>query len=155
MQKQQNRLVSALLLFFLFLPGHAQKIAVASDISLLKKHFYSNIPVASERSWIYSNDTTRTRHMNPAGYLLGASLYIYQNTISKHLSADCLFSPSCSEFSKQSIREYGIIRGILASLDRVNRCNRIAEHDLKNFSRDQASNRYSDPVSKYRKIKAH
>jgi uncharacterized protein len=155
MQKQQNSLVSALLLLFLFLPVHAQKVDVPNDISFLKKHFYSNIPVASERSWIYSNDTTGTKHINPAGYLLGGSLYIYQNTISKHLSADCLFAPSCSEFSKQSIREYGIIRGILASLDRVNRCNRIAEHDLKNFSHDPVSNRYSDPVSRYRKIKAH
>ena len=104
-------------------------------------------------SWIYSRDGDKKKHVNPAAILLGGSLYIYQNVISKHLSADCLFSPSCSEFSKQSIREFGVVKGILSSIDRVNRCNRIAEHDLKNFSRNPLTNRYNDPVSRYRKGK--
>jgi putative membrane protein insertion efficiency factor len=91
---------------------------------------------------------------NPVSLFLGGTLYIYQNVFSKHISADCLFTPSCSEFSKQAIKEYGIFKGTLLSIDRVNRCNRIAATGLKNYTVDQTSKRYPDPVSQYRKTSA-
>lgn len=155
MRNRRNSILVSILLSFLFILAHSQTIDIQTDIGHLKKHFSDEMPKQAKRGWIYNTDTTAKSHLNPLGYILGASLYLYQNTISKHLSADCLFTPGCSEFSKQSIRELGIFKGILVSIDRVNRCNRIAEHDLKNFSRDQVTNRYSDPVSRYKRQMTH
>lgn len=87
--------------------------------------------------------------------VFGGALYFYQNVLSKHISADCLYTPGCSEFSKQAIREFGLLKGIVLSVDRVNRCNRIAGIDLKHYDVDKNTNRYPDPVSKYKKAYLH
>ncbi|KKU51383.1 MAG: membrane protein insertion efficiency factor YidD [Candidatus Sungbacteria bacterium RIFCSPLOWO2_02_FULL_47_9] len=35
----------------------------------------------------------------------------------------CRFYPSCSVYAEESIRQYGLIDGIIASLKRIVRCN--------------------------------
>ena len=151
MQKSVNRA----LLFAFFasfgLIGSAQKISVNQDIELIQTHLYQSQPDIFERPYIYRNETSFIKRFNPFGLLLGGSLYVYQNVFSKHISADCLFTPSCSEFSKQAIKEYGLLKGTLLSIDRVNRCNRIAAEDLKHYSLDPKTNRYPDPVSRHKK----
>jgi len=50
-----------------------------------------------------SPDTGWFRGMYPAGY--------------------CKYSPTCSEYGKQAIEKYGVIRGILLGTWRILRCN--------------------------------
>jgi len=55
----------------------------------------------------------------------------YQKTLSpdhglfsvNHPYGYCKYYPSCSEYAKQSIDKYGLVRGLLAGLYRVLRCN--------------------------------
>jgi uncharacterized protein len=55
----------------------------------------------------------------------------YQRTFSpdtginktKHQNGFCKYYPSCSEYAKQSIKKYGVFRGILKSIWRILRCN--------------------------------
>jgi putative membrane protein insertion efficiency factor len=122
-----------------------------SDIEHINSQLSQIQPDPYKRPYIYKNEPSLIKKINPAGIVYGGSLYIYQNVLSKHISADCLFTPSCSEFSKQAIREYGLLKGIMLSIDRVNRCNRIAAQDLKHYPVDPKTNRYPDPVSRYRK----
>jgi len=35
----------------------------------------------------------------------------------------CRYTPSCSEYSKQAIEKYGVLKGIWKGLIRVMRCN--------------------------------
>jgi uncharacterized protein len=59
--------------------------------------------------------------------------YLYKRFISPTLHAintslfgprqGCRFSPTCSEYSRESIKKYGIIHGAKASLLRILRCN--------------------------------
>ena len=35
----------------------------------------------------------------------------------------CKFHPSCSEYAVGAIRQYGLTRGIMASVGRITRCN--------------------------------
>jgi putative membrane protein insertion efficiency factor len=128
----------------------AQQISVQSDIELINTHLFQSHPDPFKRAYIYRNETSFVKKFNPFGLLLGGSLYVYQNVFSKHLSADCLFTPGCSEFSKQAIKEYGLLKGTLLSIDRVNRCNRIAAQDLKHYSVDPKTKRYPDPVSRHK-----
>ena len=47
---------------------------------------------------------------------------IYQK-ISKFTPAVCRFEPTCSEYSKQAILKYGILKGGWLSLKRVCKCH--------------------------------
>jgi len=151
MRKSLNRY----LLIFSLLPfsvcSLAQNIGFRSDIEHINVVLSKVQPDQFRRPYIYQNEPSAFKKYNPVSLLLGGSLYVYQNLLSKHISADCLFTPSCSEFSKQAIREYGILKGTLLSIDRVNRCNRIAATDLKNYTVDKISKRFPDPVLRYKK----
>lgn len=48
---------------------------------------------------------------------------IYQKTISSILPPSCRFIPTCSEYSYEAIKKYGVIKGSLLSVWRVLRCN--------------------------------
>lgn len=129
----------------------AQNSGHDADMILIAQKLNQNQQNHNHRSWVYKNDTTFFRKVNPAALLYGGSIYVYQNVFSKHLSTDCLYSPSCSDFSKQIVRQEGLIKGILLSVDRVNRCNRIVAAGMKNRERDRKTGRFTDPVSTYTK----
>lgn len=50
----------------------------------------------------------------------------YQKNISKFLenrNIRCKFYPTCSEYTKQAIEKYGVIKGILYGIGRIIKCN--------------------------------
>lgn len=87
---------------------------------------------------------------NPVSLAYGGTLYLYQNYISQHFSASCLYDPSCSDFSKQAVKEFGLIKGGLLTIDRLNRCNRIAATDLDPGKLNEQTHRFSDPINQYK-----
>jgi putative component of membrane protein insertase Oxa1/YidC/SpoIIIJ protein YidD len=143
------------LFYLISISGSGQTDNFKSDIKHINKFLSQIPPDPSKRPYIYKDEPSLIKKINPVNLLIGGSLYVYQNVFSKHISADCLFTPSCSEFSKQSIKKYGLFKGILLSIDRLNRCNRIAAQDLKHKSVDQKTHRYPDPVSRYGKESQH
>jgi uncharacterized protein len=155
MLKPVNKNFLIILFFLCGLSCSCQIVQFKSDIEHINKVLSLNQPDPFKRQYIYKNDPSLIKKINPVNLLVGGTLYFYQNVLSKHISADCLYSPSCSEFSKQAIREDGLIKGLLLSIDRVNRCNRIAGQDLKYSGVDKKSNRFSDPVSRYNKESNH
>ena len=53
-------------------------------------------------------------------------IYFYKKTLSpifEHLGIKCKYYPSCSEYTKQAIEKYGIIKGIFLGIKRILRCN--------------------------------
>ena len=52
----------------------------------------------------------------------------YQFLISPLLGSRCRFLPTCSEYSAQSIREHGVIKGIALSLKRISKCHPWGSH---------------------------
>lgn len=47
----------------------------------------------------------------------------YQKYISPGLGHNCKYEPSCSEYTKQAIEKYGVVKGILKGGYRILRCN--------------------------------
>ena len=56
-------------------------------------------------------------------YPLLVLIKLYQNFISPLLPSTCRYSPTCSEYSKQSLVKFGLIKGFILSIKRINKCN--------------------------------
>jgi putative membrane protein insertion efficiency factor len=52
-----------------------------------------------------------------------SAINFYQKHISKHLGKNCIYYPTCSEYTKQAIDKYGIIKGSLKGIKRVLKCH--------------------------------
>lgn len=140
-----------LVLFLLFsIAGYAQKIDLKADLMLADSLAKQKMPVSAKRVYIYKNQPKTFKNCNPVSLVYGSSLYVYQNYFSQHLSASCLYDPSCSDFSKHAVKEFGLIKGTLLSFDRLSRCNRIAATDLYIHEIDPKSHRFHDPVKIYK-----
>lgn len=75
---------------------------------------------------------------------------LYQKFISSQDGPSCNFLPSCSRFGMGCIQEYGFIRGIMFTADRLIRCNGSRSN---HYHRDSVTGKYIDPVSDYAVIK--
>lgn len=47
----------------------------------------------------------------------------YQKIISPLFEKKCKFYPTCSEYMKQAIEKYGVIKGVFKGIKRILRCN--------------------------------
>jgi uncharacterized protein len=50
-------------------------------------------------------------------------LHLYRRVISPLVRPHCRYSPSCSAYAVEAVREYGVIRGGVLAAWRVMRCN--------------------------------
>ncbi len=48
---------------------------------------------------------------------------LYQRTLSRVLPPSCRFYPSCSQYSYEAIRKYGLLKGSWLGFRRILRCN--------------------------------
>lgn len=48
---------------------------------------------------------------------------LYQKYISSSLGKRCIYYPTCSEYTKQAVDKYGIIKGNVLGIFRILRCN--------------------------------
>ena len=139
-----------LLLFITSLTGFAQKIDFTADLLLADSVSCQQVHHSEKRPYIFQYQPKTFKNCNPVSLIFGGTLYVYQNYISQHLSAECLYDPSCSDFSKQAVKEYGLIKGTLLSFDRLSRCNRIAATDLNSAMIHKKTHRFSDSVKRYK-----
>jgi len=52
----------------------------------------------------------------------------YKKAVSPYLPAACRFSPTCSQYAKEAIERFGVIRGLMLSVWRILRCNPFNKH---------------------------
>ena len=48
---------------------------------------------------------------------------LYQKYISPLLGSNCRYHPTCSEYTKQAVDKYGIIKGSILGIIRIIKCN--------------------------------
>lgn len=146
---KKNSIVFLLLCLF-SITGWAQKIDWKNDLELIDSTLRNELPNPKGRDFVFKNQEKTFKNSNPVSLAFGGSLYLYQNYLSQHFSASCLFKPSCSDFSKEAIEEFGLIKGTMLSLDRLSRCNRIAATDLHENEIDEHSHRFIDLPGKFK-----
>ncbi|MGO9016247.1 MAG: membrane protein insertion efficiency factor YidD [Dissulfurispiraceae bacterium] len=55
--------------------------------------------------------------------LLIAFVKLYRYTISPVLPSNCRFTPSCSEYSIEALKEYGAVKGGYLTIKRILKCH--------------------------------
>ena len=58
---------------------------------------------------------------------------IYQKHISGIFGKKCRFYPTCSEYTKQAIDKYGIIKGSFKGIKRIVKCNPLHKRGNRPF----------------------
>ena len=74
------------------------------------------------------------------------TIRLYQLFISTQDKPVCNFVPSCSQFGVSAIHEFGIMKGILLTSDRLQRCNGIS---VPYYKLDYSSGKLIDPIQTY------
>jgi len=77
-------------------------------------------------------------------------MYFYQTVFSPQISAGCEFDRSCSNFSLTAIQEFGIIKGVSLSADRLMRCNGQAQVETEGHLINHSNGKTIDEPSMYR-----
>ena len=72
-------------------------------------------------------------------------MLFYQHIVSPQFSRHCLYERTCSNFSKAAISEFGLIKGIFMSADRLLRCNTDAIKDVPAVQFDPAGYPIDEP----------
>jgi len=148
MPRSVSRFVILLAILFAGYVSSAQN-SLTDDIRIIvKTRIDSSQYIKVAHPFLYSRETKPLVKYNPVNLAFGGLLFLYQNLLSQQFSASCLYDPSCSEFSKQAISEYGLPKGIFLSADRLMRCNRIAATGIHPIRVE--NNKVSDPVNFYR-----
>ncbi|MFH0866077.1 MAG: membrane protein insertion efficiency factor YidD [Bacteroidota bacterium] len=147
--------INLLLFIFIFTAGiQCSAQNSFSDISLIRNKDYSDITGDNNRrSNIKTNkkEPLKFKHKsfiakyNPLGLGASALMLLYQHIISPQFFRYCLYEHSCSDFSKAAISEFGLIKGIFMSADRLLRCNISAIHDIPSGKFDSEGYAIDEP----------
>jgi len=52
----------------------------------------------------------------------------YQLIISPIIGSNCRFLPTCSEYAIESLKSYGLIKGIFLTVKRIGKCHPLGSH---------------------------
>lgn len=85
---------------------------------------------------------------NPITLIGNAALFVYQKELTYQVHSHCIYHPSCSEFTRSAIAEYGILKGTMLGLDRLTRCNGVDAQNL--FRGPRKGNLPIDLPSRYK-----
>lgn len=56
-------------------------------------------------------------------YFLVVGINIYKKYFSPFMFFRCKFYPTCSQYSKQAILKFGVVKGVFLSVKRLLKCN--------------------------------
>lgn len=87
---------------------------------------------------------------NPFSLTFTGLMFVYQRYISPQLPSECLYETSCSHFSQNLIGEYGLVKGVFFTADRLTRCNRVAAIDVHPLVIGEQSGKIRESVQIYR-----
>lgn len=119
-----------------------------------QEHFHKHRYDSRKVKYLFADKSSKVVKYNPISLTFGGMLLFYQKVISQQLASNCPYEISCSEFSRLSIGEFGLIKGVALSADRLTRCTEFAKIDMKPiWFNDQ--NRIIDPIERYRQKNKH
>jgi uncharacterized protein len=92
------------------------KAQTDSDLQLLSGVFQ---PENTQKTYSFAQNARENEYV----FLLSKAFLMYKKLISSQDLNACNFHPSCSEFAMISVREMGLLKGVLNGFDRLTRCH--------------------------------
>ncbi len=83
----------------------------------------------------------------PAQLMLGM-ITLYQQLIASQDAPACNFTPSCSRFGQAALARAGLVKGLLLTSDRLQRCNGLPGRE-RFYPVDHSTHRFYDPIDVY------
>lgn len=120
------------------------------QVQLIKNNDFNDHAFDPRKPKFLSSDKGFLIKYNPINLTLGGLLYFYQKIISPQLLSNCPYEISCSAFSKVSIQEFGFIKGVSLTADRLTRCTQFTMMDILPSQINDANGRIIDNTDKYR-----
>lgn len=121
-----------ILCVFLFNEAMSQSKA---EINMLR-----DVMNTSSRKKVYA--LAQNNH-NEIHFVFSGLFLFYKTFISSQDMQRCVFTPSCSEYAIQAVKQQGIIIGILNAFDRLSRCNALSPEE---YELDEQVNKFKDPL---------
>lgn len=154
MQNLLNRCTLFIALALVSIPVFSQ--SVSDDINLIKRHGQLNFEQATSHEhrhrpeFLLQDHPSALVRYNPITLSFGSLMWIYQLVLTDQLSSTCIYSPTCSAYSKSLIQDYGLAVGIILTSDRLTRCNRLALYDYSISEIDKEIHRIHQDTDYYR-----
>ncbi len=93
---------------------------------------------------------------NPVSLTLSSLMFTYQQWISPQISSNCYYEPTCSRYGMVLFKEFGLIKGTLATADRMMRCDRISATTFNPISINPEDGKIHENTNRYRfKVKTY
>ncbi len=119
------------------------------SFSLENLHAQSNIEFDKFKN-IFETQTHRhhwenqlKENKNELQFVFSLLFVIYKEIFSSQDMDSCVFTPSCSVYAIETIKQKGMFIGIMDAFDRISRCN-PGRH--KSYPADPKTNKFYDPV---------
>lgn len=65
---------------------------------------------------------------------------VYQYAVSPLLGANCRFSPTCSEYTIQAVKEWGPLKGTWLGMKRISKCHPWGGHGYDPVPKKEVEN---------------
>lgn len=147
---RNKKILILIFLSFLIKYNFSQKINDLNYISIkLTKDSVQYFSIRNVKL-IENKNKSYIAKYNPVSLCLKGMMYVYQKIISPQLSTDCIYEISCSNYSKELIKNYGFIKGTFCTADRLLRCNRISMKDIHPLSINDKTHKVIEKVDIYK-----
>ncbi len=135
------KMKSLIIVFFLTVP-----VVCKAQTSKDLKSFDNLFTVKTENhKWTDELKDSR----NELTFIFSTAFVIYKEVLSSQDIDACVFTPSCSVYAIESIKQEGVVKGYLNALDRLTRCNPVPK---KNMPLDMSTGKYFDPVEPVKEL---
>ena len=88
-----------------------EEMIVTNDI--IEKHFEDKNQVEFYKKRNLLKPDKKIKILNPMYWLSAGLIFLYQNILSEQIQSECIYNISCSEYMKQSIKQLGLIEGLM------------------------------------------
>lgn len=112
------------------------------------EHYYTG--AGNDQKVLHTHSKSAVAAWNPISLTMKGLMFVYQHVLSQQLSKNCPYNITCSNFSKVAIKEFGLLKGVLLSADRLMRCNRIALTEISPLDFDEHTGSITDDINNYR-----
>ena len=99
----------------------------------------------AEKNHTHNWRTQLKNNKNELTFVFSATFVIYKEVFSSQDIDACVFTPSCSVYAIESIKQNGAVAGFFSAIDRLTRCNPVPK---KSMEIDLTTGKYIDLVEK-------